>query len=114
MVRLESDLPLPVALESLTIRPLYAELIEVLEHCDFKSLLVEVRAEAKAAPVVKENLGEVQGDLFPVLDLLSSPRAKRRTRIGWQFHRTNGVTGDFIPHDIPRSQKATGTIPEPR
>ena len=67
MVRLDADLPLPVALEALTIRPRYAELIEVLERCEFKSLLAEVRAEEKAAPVAaaKAAAGEVQGDLFP-------------------------------------------------
>ena len=68
MVRLDAALPLPVALEALTIRPRYPELIEVLERCEFKSLLAEVRAEAKTAPVAAaktEAAGEVQADLFP-------------------------------------------------
>jgi DNA polymerase-1 len=68
MVRLDADLPLPVALEALTIRPRYPELMEVLERCEFKSLLAEVRAEAKAAEALKvkvEARPEEQGDLFP-------------------------------------------------
>jgi 5'-3' exonuclease len=65
MVRLEADLPLPVAVDALTIRPRYAELMEVLERCEFKSLLAEVRAEAKSASVEATAPGVVQGDLFP-------------------------------------------------
>lgn len=49
MVKLDTDLPLPRALEELTIRPRHAELIAALERCEFKSLLQEVRAEAAAA-----------------------------------------------------------------
>jgi len=52
MVRLDTDLPLPVALEELTIRPRYAELIAELERCEFKSLLQEVREEAGMREVV--------------------------------------------------------------
>jgi 5'-3' exonuclease len=66
MVRLDADLPLPVALAALTIRPRYAELLEVLERCGFRSLLAEVRAESNAAPVpAAAATNEVQGDLFP-------------------------------------------------
>ncbi len=66
MVRLDADLPLPVALQALTIRPRYTELMEVLERCEFKSLLNEVRAEAKAAPPpAPATPAPVQGDLFP-------------------------------------------------
>jgi 5'-3' exonuclease len=67
MVRLDADLPLPLPLEALKIQPRYPELMEVLERCEFKSLLAEVRAEAKAAPAVAAKAAEsaVQGDLFP-------------------------------------------------
>ena len=63
MVRLDLDLPLPAALDTLTIRPLYTELIAALESCEFKSLLAEVKAEApkERAP----STGAVaQGELF--------------------------------------------------
>ena len=46
MVRLDLDLPLPVALDDLKIRPRYPELIAALEKCEFKSLLAEVKAES--------------------------------------------------------------------
>ena len=62
MVRLDLDLALPAALDTLTIRPRYTELIAALESCEFKSLLAEVKAEAPkasaAAPVT------AQGELF--------------------------------------------------
>jgi DNA polymerase-1 len=38
MVRLDLDLPLPVALDGLKIRPRHSELVSVLERCEFKSL----------------------------------------------------------------------------
>ncbi len=63
MVRLDLDLPLPAALDTFTIRPLYTELIAALESCEFKSLLAEVKAEApkERAP----STGAVaQGELF--------------------------------------------------
>lgn len=62
MVRLDLDLPLPRALDELTITPRYPELLAELEKCDFGSLLAEVRAEAavKVPPVAKE----MQGELF--------------------------------------------------
>ena len=48
MVRLDEDLPLPVALADLQITPRWPELIAELEKCDFKGLLAEVRADAAA------------------------------------------------------------------
>ncbi len=60
MVRLDLDLPLPAPLDTLRIAPRYPELIAALESCEFKSLTVEVRAEAGAAsPPVR-----AQGELF--------------------------------------------------
>jgi DNA polymerase-1 len=58
MVRLDLDLPVPAALESLTITPRYPELIAELEKCEFKGLLQEIRDEAGRL------LTQVQGDLF--------------------------------------------------
>ncbi len=58
MVRLDLDLPVPLALEKLTIAPRYPELVAALARCEFKSLLAEVQAEAgKVSPVT-------QGELF--------------------------------------------------
>jgi 5'-3' exonuclease len=51
MVRLDLDLPLPKTLEELGISPKYAELVPLLEHCEFKGLTAEVKAEADAAGV---------------------------------------------------------------
>ena len=63
MVRLDTDLPLPVPLDDLIIAPRYDELIEALEWCEFRSLLAEVRAEKKA--VASGKPAAVQDDLFP-------------------------------------------------
>ena len=49
MVRLDLDLPLPRALNDLTIRPRWPELVAELEKCEFKSLLAEIRADAAIA-----------------------------------------------------------------
>lgn len=49
MVRLDLDLPMPVAIDDLTIAPRYLELIATLEKCEFKTLPQEVRAEAEKA-----------------------------------------------------------------
>jgi DNA polymerase-1 len=58
MVRLDLDLPLPVALDHLRIVPRYPALVAALESCEFKGLTAEVRAEAAAvAP-------PTQGTLF--------------------------------------------------
>lgn len=58
MVKLDTDLPLPVPLEELKVRPRYEELIAELEHCEFKSLLEEVRTEAANFSAT------TQGELF--------------------------------------------------
>ena len=63
MVRLDSDLPLPVPLAGLTIPPRYDELIKALEWCEFRSMLAEVRSEAKGVAAGKP--AAEQEDLFP-------------------------------------------------
>ncbi len=63
MVRLDTDLPLPVPLDELVIAPRYDELIGALEWCEFRSLLAEVRAEKKA--VASGKPAAVQDDMFP-------------------------------------------------
>jgi DNA polymerase-1 len=61
MVRLDLDLPLPLPLEQLVVRPRYTDLVTVLERCEFKGLLEEIRLEAgKLAPAAQLT----QGDLF--------------------------------------------------
>jgi DNA polymerase-1 len=55
MVRLELDHELPVPIEELKIRPDYPRYIEGLEKCEFRSVLEEVREEARVAE---------QGQLF--------------------------------------------------
>lgn len=55
MVRLELDHELPVLIEDLKIRPDYPRYIEGLEKCEFRSVLEEVREEARVAE---------QGQLF--------------------------------------------------
>ena len=49
MVRLELDHELPVPIEELEIRPDYPRYIEGLEKCEFRSVLDEVREEARLA-----------------------------------------------------------------
>jgi 5'-3' exonuclease len=46
MVNLDCDIELPVPIDQLRIEPDYPNLIRVLEQCEFKSLLQEVRDEA--------------------------------------------------------------------
>jgi 5'-3' exonuclease len=46
MVDLDCDLDLPVPIDHLRIKPDYPNLIRVLEQCEFKSLLQEIRDEA--------------------------------------------------------------------
>ena len=58
MVRLDTDLPLPIPLAELRITPRHADLIRAMERCEFKSLLEEVRREATAASPAS------QGELF--------------------------------------------------
>jgi DNA polymerase-1 len=55
MVRLELDHELPVPIEELEIRPDYPRYIKGLEKCEFRSVLDEVREEARVAE---------QGQLF--------------------------------------------------
>lgn len=59
LVRLEADLPLPVPLGELAVRPDAAAIAEVAKRCGFRSLLAEFSA---AAPPAGE---ETQGELFP-------------------------------------------------
>ena len=47
MVNLDCHMDLPVAIDDLQIRPNYPALIAALEKCEFKSLLQEVRDEAR-------------------------------------------------------------------
>jgi len=47
MVDLDCHLELPVPIDQLQIEPDYPNLIRALEHCEFKSLLQEVRDEAE-------------------------------------------------------------------
>ncbi len=65
MVRLDTDLPLPVPLDELVIAPRYDELIAALEWCEFRSMLAEVRAEKKGAAAAGGKPLSVQDDLFP-------------------------------------------------
>ncbi len=73
MVRLDDDLPLPVALADLPITPRWPELIAALEKCDFKGLLAEVKTDAAANGVRVEapppqpqapKQAPAQGELF--------------------------------------------------
>jgi DNA polymerase-1 len=58
MVRLDTDLALPLPLADLRYQPRYPELLAALEWCEFKSLIEELKAEApRPAPVA-------QGELF--------------------------------------------------
>jgi DNA polymerase-1 len=58
MVRLDDDLPLPEAWQSLEIQPQHSELIAALSECEFKSLVIEIQAEALKSEI------SVQGELF--------------------------------------------------
>lgn len=60
MVRLDEDLPLPVPIDQLQIKPRWEQLIAALEKCEFKGLLAEVKAEAPSAPPAQA----AQGELF--------------------------------------------------
>ena len=55
MVELDCDTALPVPLDDLRIRPDYPGLLEVLEKCEFKSLLQEVREEQSKASVATQS-----------------------------------------------------------
>ena len=57
MVDLDCHLELPVPIDELQIRPDYPNLIRVLEQCEFKSLLQEIRDEAgRVGSGVQQNL----------------------------------------------------------
>jgi 5'-3' exonuclease len=62
MVRLDTDLPLPAAVDALRIEPRYEELLATIERCEFKSLLSEIQAEAAA--IGKTAPAGEQGELF--------------------------------------------------
>ncbi|MBV9658912.1 MAG: flap endonuclease [Verrucomicrobia bacterium] len=64
MVRLDTDLPLPQAVEALTIQPDYPAVIAALENLEFRGLLAEYRAEAKAHEA-GQSPSEAQEELFP-------------------------------------------------
>jgi DNA polymerase-1 len=54
MVRLDCDLPVPVPLGELVIRPRWTECVAAMERCEFKGLTAEVRADAVAAGAIVE------------------------------------------------------------
>jgi DNA polymerase-1 len=69
MVRLDKDLPLPLPVDELRITPRYAELIEELGCCEFKSLMDEIKAEATACTAPRmvtptSAAPAAQGELF--------------------------------------------------
>jgi DNA polymerase-1 len=55
MVALDCDTELPVPLDDLRIQPDYPALLEVLEKCEFKSLLQEVREEQSKSGVATQS-----------------------------------------------------------
>ena len=58
LVRLEHDLPLPVALSALTISADPAAVVELAMKCEFRSLLAEYEKLAR------EGIPAAQGELF--------------------------------------------------
>jgi 5'-3' exonuclease len=62
MVRLELHHDLPVPVNSMSLRPVYPEYIAGLEHCEFRSLLNEVKEEASRAG--NPPPPSLQGELF--------------------------------------------------
>ncbi len=58
LVRLETDLPLPVPLDALHVRPDAAAMAEVARRCEFRSLLAEYQKAAAGSS------GATQGELF--------------------------------------------------
>lgn len=59
LVRLEADLPLPVPLGDLAVRPDAAAIVEVARRCEFRGLLAEFSAATGPGGE------ETQGELFP-------------------------------------------------
>jgi DNA polymerase-1 len=64
MVRLDLDLPLPAPLDELRIEPRYEDLIKIIEKCEFKSLLEEIRKEAAKLTEPVKGATVMQGELF--------------------------------------------------
>ncbi len=58
LVRLETDLPLPVPLDDLHVRPDAGAMADVARRCEFRSLLAEYERISAASS------GETQGELF--------------------------------------------------
>lgn len=65
MVRLDTDLPMPVPMDEMQIAPRWPELIAALEECEFKGLTADVRKEAGAC-----------GADLPALAASKAPRKK--------------------------------------
>ena len=68
MVKLDTDLSLPVELEKLKIAPRHDELIAALKRCEFKSLMQEIRADtaqvSQSSAGSKPSSSASQGELF--------------------------------------------------
>lgn len=58
LVRLDDDLPLPAALETLAVRPDHAALLDLARRCEFRSLVAECEKLAASASAPR------QGELF--------------------------------------------------
>lgn len=58
LVRLQHDLPLPVPVQALTIKPDPAAMVEIARRCEFRSLLAEFEKLTKSAAA------PAQGELF--------------------------------------------------
>jgi len=56
MVALDLDLPLPLPINEMKVAPRYAELIEALRKCEFRSLVAEVEREAAVKKTEVGNL----------------------------------------------------------
>ena len=56
MVKLDTELPLPMPLEEMRIIPKYPELLKAVEECEFKSLLQELVAESRRSVPVQSEL----------------------------------------------------------
>jgi DNA polymerase-1 len=59
LVRLDDDLPLPLPIDSLSVRPDPAVMVELARHCEFRSLLAEYEKLTKAV-----SAAATQGELF--------------------------------------------------
>ena len=66
MVRLDDDLPLPKPIDALRVEPDYAALVADLEHCEFRGLLADYKAEAeRALDQPARQPGSEQTEMFP-------------------------------------------------